>query len=101
MVSRLLGKLDVRRHLTSGEAWAKAGAEPAARMPAIPAPAVLMNFLRFMWTSSLEYFEYFGVRPPRANHRGAPSFRLSLPRDGHAIDEYRAALLGAAGEHVV
>ena len=48
MVSRLFGKLDVRRHLISGDDWANAGAVPAARIPAIPAPAVLMNFLRFM-----------------------------------------------------
>src|SRR5688572_4732416 len=46
MVSRLLGKLEARRHLISGAAWAKAGALPAARMPAMPDPA--MNFLRSM-----------------------------------------------------
>ncbi len=45
----LLGKLEARRHLTSGPPCAIAGATPAARMPAIPAPAVLMNFLRSIW----------------------------------------------------
>jgi hypothetical protein len=34
------GKLDASRHLTSGTPCAKAGRLPAARMPAMPAPAV-------------------------------------------------------------
>jgi len=44
MVSRLLGKLDARRHFTSGAPCANAGAAPAARMPAMP--VCLMNLRR-------------------------------------------------------
>ena len=46
MVSRLLGKLDVIRHLTPGSDCAIAGADPAARMPA--KPAFLMKERRSM-----------------------------------------------------
>jgi hypothetical protein len=35
-VSSDFGKLDAQRHLIVGALWAKAGAEPAARMPAMP-----------------------------------------------------------------
>ena len=47
-VSSDLGKLDVRRHFTSGMLCAMAGAATvdAAATPAAPTPAVLMNFLR-------------------------------------------------------
>src|SRR6185369_3314599 len=88
MVSRLFGKLDAQRHLISGAAWANAGAAPAARIPAIPAPAVLMNFLRCIWFSS-------------GSCSGVPAKKTtSFPRDGHAVDEDRAADLGAARELV-
>ena len=47
-VSRDLGKLDVRRHFTSGMLCAMAGAATveATATPAAPTPAVLINFLR-------------------------------------------------------
>jgi len=49
-VSSDLGKLDVRRHFTSGMLWAIAGAATVdtAATPAAPTPAVLINFLRFI-----------------------------------------------------
>src|SRR3954470_15957299 len=45
-VSSDFGKLEVRRHLISGDDWAMAGA--ATAVAASPAPAVLMNWRRFM-----------------------------------------------------
>src|SRR5581483_3222901 len=51
MVSRLFGKLDARRHLTSGRPWAMEG---AASAPAgTPTPAVFRNLRRDMRLSSL------------------------------------------------
>src|SRR6476620_3956144 len=91
MVSRLFGKLDAQRHLISGAAWANAGAAPAARMPAMPAPAVLMNFLRCIW---------FLLWNCSDEGRAPAEKTTSFPSDGHAVDEDGAAHLGAPGENV-
>ncbi len=52
MVSRLLGKLDVRRHLTSGALCAMAGAAIVVAAAAAPRPAVAMNVRLFMMCGS-------------------------------------------------
>src|SRR4051812_3255701 len=95
MVSSDLGKLDAQRHLISGPPWAKAGAVPAARMPAIPAPAVVTNFLRSM-SPPREIVVGSAFRERKTTAQDAKTKgsgrrphapRRSLARDGHAVDE--------------
>src|SRR5512140_441775 len=112
MVSSDFGKLDAMRHFTSGSAACCARLNvgivtaPAAR----PTLAVFRNFLRCMSRSSccvgvltrgrtpftaIGPIAGVGVRPrERAK-------TTSIARDGHAIDEDGAAMLGAADEDVV
>src|SRR5689334_22082014 len=89
IVSSDLGKLDARRHLISGPPCAKAGAAPAARMPAIPAPALPMNFLRSILTPPLLVSGTLRRREPTL-----------FSRERHAIDEDGAAVLGAAHDGI-
>src|SRR5579862_1060083 len=74
------------RQLIVGPPCAKAGADPAARIPAMPAPAVPMNFLRSIFP------------PPLLEAwRGEPT---SIARDRHAIEEDGTAMFRAAHDRI-
>src|SRR5436305_7633440 len=73
----------------SGPPCAKAGAAPAARMPAIPAPALPMNFLRSIPLPPLLVSRTLRRREPTL-----------FPGERHAIDEDGTAVLGAAHHDV-
>ena len=93
IVSSAFGKLDARRHLTSGAACANAGAEPAARMPA--RPVCLRNERR-----SIDGLPPRNTGPCRrviscsasASGRDAPVDRLRLYRAESGLGWRRASL---------
>src|SRR3954470_9724406 len=95
MVSRLFGKLDASRQLTVAPDCAIAGA--ATVLAAIPAAAFFRNARRFMVASVANRCSCY----ERRLITDVTSAEDSVPRNRHALDQYRAALLGTARNDIV